>query len=100
MDGCSAGEFSSPQAPHKGDPDVASAHVTHASRTGGRGKETTARGPRCGHMHLVGPCAACQRAQLARWRAQLAEAQSARDNGSRSSRADREPVAAESARRA
>jgi hypothetical protein len=28
----------------------------------------------CGHTHHVGTCAGCQRAQLARWRAQLLEA--------------------------
>jgi len=28
----------------------------------------------CGHPVHVGTCAMCQRAQLARWRAQLAEA--------------------------
>lgn len=28
----------------------------------------------CGHSVHVGTCAMCQRAQLARWRAQLAEA--------------------------
>ena len=27
----------------------------------------------CGHVRHVGTCAACQRAQLARWRAQLSE---------------------------
>jgi hypothetical protein len=30
----------------------------------------------CGHTRHVGTCAACQRAQLARWRAQLREASS------------------------
>jgi hypothetical protein len=28
----------------------------------------------CGHVLLVGSCPSCQRAQLARWDAQLAEA--------------------------
>jgi hypothetical protein len=28
----------------------------------------------CQHAHHVGPCASCQRAQLARWHAQLAQA--------------------------
>jgi hypothetical protein len=28
----------------------------------------------CGHVHHVGICPSCQRAQLARWGAQLAEA--------------------------
>lgn len=27
----------------------------------------------CGHTHHVGTCAACQRAQLAKWRDQLAQ---------------------------
>lgn len=27
----------------------------------------------CGHTTHVGPCAACQRAQLAKWREQLAQ---------------------------
>jgi hypothetical protein len=27
----------------------------------------------CGHLRHVGTCAACQRAQLARWRAQLSD---------------------------
>jgi hypothetical protein len=41
-----------------------------------------ASGCGCGHTRHVGTCAACQRLQLARWRAQLAEAQAARDNAS------------------
>jgi hypothetical protein len=28
----------------------------------------------CGHVRHVGPCPSCQRAQLTRWNAQLAEA--------------------------
>jgi hypothetical protein len=30
--------------------------------------------PSCGHVRHVGACPSCQRAQLARWDAQLAEA--------------------------
>jgi hypothetical protein len=29
----------------------------------------------CGHLRHIGTCAACQRAQLARWNMQLADAQ-------------------------
>ena len=32
----------------------------------------------CGHARHVGTCAECQRAQLARWSVQLAQAQPAR----------------------
>lgn len=32
----------------------------------------------CGHMHHIGTCAHCQRAQLARWRRQLIEVSDAR----------------------
>jgi hypothetical protein len=31
-------------------------------------------GPACGHARHIGTCPACQRLQLARWQAQLAEA--------------------------
>jgi hypothetical protein len=34
---------------------------------------------RCGHARHVGTCPECQRAQLARWRAQLVEASNAAD---------------------
>jgi hypothetical protein len=34
---------------------------------------------RCGHTRHVGPCPECQRAQLARWRAQIVEASNAAD---------------------
>lgn len=37
-----------------------------------------ARARVCGHIRHVGTCAACQRAQLARWQAQLTQASAAR----------------------
>jgi hypothetical protein len=33
----------------------------------------------CGHERHVGPCPACQQAQLARWRSQLASAETLRE---------------------
>ena len=45
----------------------------------------TASAPRCDrHRIHIGTCAVCQRAQLARWREQLIEAEAARHSGSRS----------------
>jgi len=43
---------------------------THRSRTAARSGATAVRKP-CGHKLHVGTCPHCQRAQLARWRAQL-----------------------------
>ncbi|MDQ6822684.1 MAG: hypothetical protein M3076_20505 [Actinomycetota bacterium] len=37
--------------------------------------DTPESGRTCGHAHHVGTCASCQRAQLARWRTQLIQAQ-------------------------
>ncbi len=34
-------------------------------------------GKPCGHIDHVGTCPACQRSQLAKWQAQVAQAQSA-----------------------
>lgn len=43
-----------------------------------------ARSRACGHAHHVGTCGACQRAQLARWQAQLMQASEARSYQTRS----------------
>ena len=43
------------------------------------GSPTSSAGNWCHHRGHVGTCAACQRAQLARWRVQLAQAAAIRD---------------------
>jgi len=51
----------------------AQAPPSHASRSSAPRAPSPAEKP-CGHRGHVGSCAACQRVQLDRWRAQLADA--------------------------
>jgi hypothetical protein len=45
----------------------------------GQTMQAQSRAPKsCGHIHHVGTCGPCQRAQLARWHAQLTQAQGLR----------------------
>ena len=43
--------------------------------------DTPESGKPCGHVHHVGTCAACQRAQLSRWRTQLVQVQAKQPAG-------------------